>query len=229
MDRDAVDWVSAPADYEELVRRYKTYLINFLRQQGIVEGDREDVFMSILEKAITRDILAQFNPDLTFQHGGTTHRANFKGFITSFFKSYVPGWLVRQNNRLRREPLLCDGAASGAADEGDQSRWIDWHGPVDHDENLGGVEADDLARRFRQHLAGLPPRKGGSSDQLDMLAFFDFRLNEVERTGRVANKDVEQHFGKSHTCVNSWTWRLRQEYCDWAGIPLPAKKSCPPR
>lgn len=219
------DWVSAPKDYEELVRWYKPYLINFLGQQGIVEDEREDVFMSILEKAMLKDVLAQFDPTLTFNYAGKTHQANFKGFITSFFKSYVPGWLVRQTNRARREALICDAPVGTDLNNG-TAAWVELHGPIEED-FVEDVIADDVAESFRQHLRDLPAKSSG--DKLDMLQFFDYRLAQVRKDGRVSNRDVEVHFGRSHTCVNSWTWRLRQEFCQWSGMKLPAKKPCPPR
>lgn len=222
------DWVSAPKDYEELVRWYKPYLINFLGQQGIVEGEREDVFMSILEKAMIKDVLAQFDPTRTFDYGGKQHQANFKGFITSFFKSYIPGWLVRQTNRAKREALICDAPLnSGNAEAGyGGDTWVSLNGPVESD-FVEDVIAEAATNGFREYLRELPVKSTG--DKLDMLAFFDYRLSQVQSNGKVSNRDVEVYFGRSHTCVNSWTWRLRQEFCNWSGMALPAKKPCPPR
>lgn len=223
------DWVSAPADYEQLVRWYKTYLMNFLGQHGIRDDEREDVFQSILEVALKKGILEQFNPDAVFVYQGKEHKANFKGFITSFFKSYLPGWLDRQTKRQRREALICDTPVSVGADSGNPSTgapWVELYGPSSPDASEQ-VIGEDVAATFRRYLENLPTRHAG--DQLDMVAFLDYRLGQVERDGKVSNREVEAHFGRSHTCVNGWTWRLRAAFSDWSGTPLPAKKGSAPR
>lgn len=213
-----VDYVSAPASYEELYRMYYNYVVSLVRRMGIDEDRKEDVASSILLRFYERDFLAKFDPSLVFSYNGEKRPARFKSFLSKFVIIYVRSHREKQINRARRELLICDSPI-------DDSSWLDFFGgrvQGPEDDVIEMLSEQELVADLRRHLTTIPRRS--VHDMCDLPAVFDVLVEQIREYGRYDVAQLKVHFGVSATSMHSWLWWLRANLAEYLRRPLPAKR-----
>lgn len=225
--KTGVDHVSAPANYDELYRKYYRFVVALVQKHGICESNAEDVASEILERFWERDFLSEFDGDAVFEHDGVQYRARFKSFLSKFVIAYLPGHRDRQTKRAHRELLLMDMPINdGSANtEASKATWGEQHGGEAisaEEEFFGGAAMADLLDFMRGYLTNLPLRS--KSDSCDLNELFAEMLHQIETTGVWENEPLRQRFRVSSTAMHQWTWALREHLADAMGRNLPAKR-----
>jgi len=189
-----IDYSTAPESYEELFKNYYSFVVGLVGKQGISLDNREDVASEILLRFYERDFLNEFNPDLSFEVNGRIVKARFKSFLSAFVVNYVRSHRDRQNLRIKREPLIVDGAAT----------------LVDHEhyeDDYSALYEEELVLKIRDHLKTVPRKS--RQDQCDLLALFDAVVSQVRVNGKYSVKELQAQFGVSPTAIHTWLGWMR--------------------
>lgn len=223
VDKNDVDFMSAPKDYGELFSTYYGYVVALVRKNGIAESNKEDVAVEILTRLLERDFLTLFDPTLKFTHDGQTRKARFKTFLSYAVIDYCRGHRDKQKRLGFREMLIMDKPT--AYDEID-STWAEWWGveaTESHEEAiLELVAGEQFMADIREYLATVPRR--GAFDRCDLVKLFDAVLAQIALTNTVCVRELKEHFGISGTGINGWMWWLRANIAEFLGVDLPPKR-----
>lgn len=225
--KTGVDHVSAPADYQELYRKYYGYVVALVQKQGIAESNAEDVASEILVRFWERDFLREFDRDAVFEHDGVQYRARFKSFLSKFVIAYLPGHRDRQTKRTHRELLIMDMpiADGNANSETSKASWGEQHGGEQisaEDEFFSSAAIADMLEYMRTYITNLPLRS--PVDTCDLEALFDEMLKQIMDSGGWENEPLRQRFNVSSTAMHQWTWILRKHLAVAMNRRTPAKR-----
>lgn len=201
-----------PADAEDLIRRYRDYVVGLVRKLGIPAQDAEDVANDILARELEVGVLDMYDPEFVSVHKGEARKVTFRAFLSHRVSLRVRGKRDQIQRRAGREVLICD----APVDEGG-SRWIDVFGGAIWDD-YSELDAGEFVSRMREYLATVPRRS--AEDSCDLVALFDELLRQINEEGQVTAKAIREHFGVEDTVASAWLARLRQ-IMTLAGDALP--------
>jgi len=198
-----VDPYAAPANDEEVFRKYYRYVQHLVGKLGVPEGMKEDVAADILCRFYERHMLEEYDPELEFEIDGRKRPARFLTFLSGFVTTYTLGKKERHLKREGREPKIAD---APYRDTG--SPWIEMFGPVqpsDHSE----VEAADLISCIRAFLVEVPRKS--DRDRCDLPRLFDLVTEMTWNDGKIDAKELMREFGISYSAIHSWLRYLQTQ------------------
>lgn len=214
---------SAPKDYADFFRRHYAYVVRIVERAGIEPDSAEDVASEIMIKLMEKDILADFQPGLTFLYEREIRQANFRSFFTSYVNKAVRGYKDKQRKLMDNEWMLIDSPARTE----DGNLWLDNHRQERSAEEvvLSTEGLRLLLEEMRSYLSGI--EKTSRSDQLDMVAFLDAAVKQLDENPEAKKLDLSalrEHFGCSSTAINTWMWRVRKALAVMLGRRVPQKR-----
>lgn len=143
--KQPVDYVSAPANYEEFMDIYYKYVVNLVGAWGIHYSRQYDVAHEILIRFQEKDYLSKFDPTRTFEHNGKKYPARFKTFLGSFVELSLRGIKQRLASINSREIMW--GSPNDESFDDGLGAW------VEHNDNvLENIEFEEFIKAVREHL-----------------------------------------------------------------------------
>ncbi len=193
-----VDYRVPPADYAALFRDYQPIIVGLVRQGGVPLEHVEDAAAEIMLKLIERDVLAEFDPNLSYFYAGDHRPARFRSFISKKVILYAQGLRDKIRRRTNREVQVWDDTDS---EGGSLLEAVLFQEGVDTSV-LDAMDFEELISGIRAYLATVPPRS--DYDTLDLVAFFDLFLAQDWESGRFNAQELRQEIGVSPTAFYDW-------------------------
>ncbi len=217
--KHGADYFSAPANYAEFFRLYRSYVVYLVKRQGIEPKFAEDIASEIMVRFMERDMLAMFDSTLSFKYKGEWRPAKFRSFLSKIVILYCKGHRAKLARRHRHEFQLVD-----VPPHPDGNLWIDAHHNVDTHEPdvIEGIVEDQLVARLREYLLDVPRRS--EHDSCDLVGLFDVVVDQIRETGTWNIADLRRIFGISSTAMHTWMWNLRHHIAQALNRPAPMKR-----
>lgn len=193
-----------PANYSELFSHYYEYVQKLVVASGIEFQSAEDVTMAILTTFMEKDVLSDFDPERV-HHG---RKAVFMTFLSGFVRIYVRHYRDKQAKLVVREGRSTDVRISQFEGDVGGDTWIDVFGPIVETDYDAVYDASFLSG-IRSHLA--TASAGRKDSKLDLVAFFDALMTQMDMDGEVSTTALMAHFGVTRTTIHNWMDRLRTE------------------
>lgn len=216
---NGADYVSAPANYADFFRLYRTYVVQLVKRQHIDPRYAEDVASEIMLRFMERDMLSVFDPTLSFEYEGQMRPAKFKSFLSKVVILYCKGHRNKISNRMKHEWHLID-----IPPHPDGNLWVDSQVHTDpHEGDVVEMLGEErLVTELRDYLGGVPRRSRW--DTCDLVALFDAVVEQVRISGAWNIADLRRVFGISSTAMHSWMWWLRANIAHALNRPVPPKR-----
>lgn len=191
---------AAPADYEELARKYGPEIESMVwKQLGAYaqSADIADGVQYILQQFWKNDVIAQYVPGTVSGYNG--REVTFAAFIKAKIALYCRGLREQLQRRGDRELLVVD----TPADSGD-NRWIDTvTGTSDDYPSMGDSEA---LEKLREGLSRCVPPSGGPS----LVSIFDAMAARHADGRPMTAQAMRREIGASSTeQAGEWLGELR--------------------
>lgn len=208
---DGVDYRVPPVDYAALYTVYYPIIVGLVKQRGVPLEYVEDVAAEILLKLIERDVLAEFDPNVSYFYAGDVRPARFRSFISKKVMLYAQGQRDKILRRTSREVQVWDDTNS----EG--GSWLEevlFEEGVDQSV-LGAMDFQELISGIRAYLKTIPPRS--EYDTLDLVAFFDLFMAQDWESGRFNATELREEIGVSTTAFYTWRRWLAHHVAAYLG------------
>lgn len=187
---------AAPRGPSDFYERYFGYVRRIVSNTPAIPAqDVEDVTMEIFTRLLERNVLAMFDPGMTFEHGGKQIPARFRTFLVAQVSQYVKGQRDKIGRISKRELLIYD-----TPPDGDDMSWAEQNGGSVTDD-YSGIDARDYADRVRELLRMETTWQPKSRrDHKDLVAVWDQMLAQLNKDGKVTKATLAESLGVSaHT------------------------------
>ncbi len=208
---DGVDYRVPPADYAALYTMYYPIIVGLVKQRGVPLEHVDDVAAEIMLRLIERDVLAEFDPNLSYFYGGDARPARFRSFISKKVMLYAQGQRDKILRRTSREIQVWDDTNP------DGGSWLEevlFEEGVDQSV-LDTMDFEELISGIRAYLATVPPRS--DYDTLDLVAFFDLFIAQDCESGRFNAQELRAEIGVSPTAFYQWRRWLAHHVAAYLG------------
>ncbi len=165
---------SAPSDYDELYRRYGTYVRFVLVSQGINPNEVDEVVSRLFIRWVQYDMLATFDPTRESRSG---EPAKFKSYLNQHIKLAARGFRDGIQKRARREPIILNQPVSASQTVSDL---LDLGTP---DLRFHDVEYNEFVEKVTDYLGTIPRRS--KKDVCDLVLLFQRVVAQVETLGEI--------------------------------------------
>jgi DNA-directed RNA polymerase specialized sigma24 family protein len=180
-----MDENGCPADYDELVSHYFTYVGSVCRRVGLDDNDLDDDVQQIFLHFFRRGFLEKYDPTMIVQTPSGPKNPRFKSLLRGFAYKYALDLRDRQQRRAHFEPLWCD-EPLGSGDE--PKTWLEVKGaPIELES--APFEMNEEIERARRHLATV------QVNEYNLGQVFDHMLAEFEETGAIHRGRLAERLG----------------------------------
>ncbi len=220
------DKTVAPADYCALFREHYPFVVGLARKYGIEERRVEDVASDILLRLIERDIIGMYRPELTFEHNGRTHTANFRSYLASHVIRYLMGQRDKQGRDNHRYVLNFDLPVVGhQVPFDDPITFGELNSPPTESpefEVIADMACRDTVEYLRKYLSTVHARS--MYDPCDLVVLFDAVVEQISRYGMWEAKELADSMGIGVTAIHQWMWWLRENIAKALSRATPSKR-----
>ena len=194
---NGVDYRVPPSDYAVLYTMYHPIIVGLVKRGGVPLEHVEDVASEIMVTLIEKDVIAEFDPNMSYFYAGHCRPARFKSFISRKVILYAQGQRDKILRRTSREEQYPD-------DEEAPTVLQAVLGPEQGLEEavLDSMDYEELISGIRAYLQTVPPRS--EYDTLDLADFFDLLVAQVRETGRFKASELRDEIGVSTTAFYTW-------------------------
>lgn len=204
------DDMTAPANYDALVRTYQSFVKSIVRQYGFESSTVDDVTQDVFIRLMQNEVLDRYDPTMTFEVKGVSRPCKFRTFLAKTVRQHLRGFLDRERRNAYREVCLIDAQLAG--DDNNEATWLDLDvrravpGPEDFVPER--IDDDKQRAEARAFLKSWPRRN--AVDSLDLALFYDAVCAQVDDIDQFQAEPLAEIFGVAPTTVHIWKFELRK-------------------